>query len=98
LQALDDGLDVIARLGERNALNRKRTMTTGSTDLEKAIADRLATLVQAGHDPEQVALAALDMACGVLSAARGPLWLAQQLEAIARGLVAMSENASKTVN
>jgi hypothetical protein len=42
--------------------------------------------IEAGHDPEQVALAALDMACGALSAARGPLWLAEQLETIARGL------------
>jgi hypothetical protein len=50
-----------------------------------------ATLVKAGHDPEQVALAALDMACGALSAARGPLWLAEHLEAIARGLVSMSQ-------
>jgi hypothetical protein len=61
------------------------------TDLEKALAEKFATLVKAGHDPEQVALAALDMACGALSATRGPLWLAEQLEAIARGLVSGAE-------
>jgi hypothetical protein len=60
-------------------------------DCEKAIADRLASLVQAGHSPEQVALAALDAACGFLTAVRGPLWLAEQLESIARGLVAEAE-------
>jgi hypothetical protein len=60
------------------------------TELEKAIADTLASLVQAGHSPEEVALAALDAACGFLTAARGPLWVAEQLEAIARGLVGMA--------
>jgi hypothetical protein len=60
------------------------------TELEKAIGERLASLVQAGHSPEEVALAALDAACGFLSAARGPLWVAEQLEAIARGLVTVA--------
>jgi hypothetical protein len=62
-------------------------MTAEPNELEMRLADEFAALVKAGHDPEQVALAALDMACGALSAARGPLWLAEQLEAIARGLV-----------
>jgi hypothetical protein len=66
-------------------------MRAEPNELEKQLADRFATLVKAGHDPEQVALAALDMACGALSAARGPLWLAEQLEAIARGLVSMAQ-------
>jgi hypothetical protein len=60
-------------------------------ELEKELATSFATLVKAGHDPEQVALTALDMACGALSAARGSLWLAGQLETIARGLVSMAE-------
>jgi hypothetical protein len=66
-------------------------MKVEPNELEKALADKCAALVKAGHDPEQVALAALDMACGALSAARGPLWLAEQLETIARGLVSMTE-------
>ena len=57
-------------------------MKVEPNELEKALADKCAALVKAGHDPEQVALAALDMACGALSAARGPLWLAEQLETI----------------
>jgi hypothetical protein len=43
-------------------------MKVEPNELEKALADKCAALVKAGHDPEQVALAALDMACG----ARGP--------------------------
>ena len=66
-------------------------MTIQPTDLEKTLGDSMAALVKAGHNPEQVALAALDAACGFLAAARGPLWLAEQLEAIARGLVSMPE-------
>jgi hypothetical protein len=66
-------------------------MAAERSELEKQLADKFATLVKAGHDPEQVALAALDMACGALSAVRGPLWLAEQLEIIARGLVSMAQ-------
>jgi hypothetical protein len=62
-------------------------MMAEPNELETQLANDFAKLVKAGHDPEQVALTALDMACGALSAARGNLWLAEQLEAIARGLV-----------
>ena len=62
-------------------------MKAEPNELEKQLANEFAKLVKAGHDPEQVALTAFDMACGALSAARGHLWLAEQLEAIARGLV-----------
>jgi hypothetical protein len=66
-------------------------MAEERTYLEKALAEKFAGLVKAGHNPEEVALAALDAACGFLSAARGPLWLAEQLDAIARGLVRAAE-------
>ena len=58
-------------------------MMAEPNELETQLANDFAKLVKAGHDPEQVALTALDMACGALSAARGHLWLA----AIAHGLV-----------
>jgi hypothetical protein len=48
-------------------------MRAEPNELEKQLASKFAALVKAGHDPEQIALAALDMACGALSAARGPL-------------------------
>ena len=70
---------------------RATSMRAEPTELEKQLADKFAMLVKAGHDPEQVALSALDMACGALSAARGPLWLAEQLQTIARGLVSMAQ-------
>jgi hypothetical protein len=70
-------------------------MSVEPTPLQTAIGDTLARLVQAGHSPEEVALAALDAACGFLSAARGPLWVAEQLEAIARGLVNAEPGHSK---
>ena len=69
-------------------------MSVDPTPLQTAIGERLATLVEAGHDPEQVALAALDAACGFLCAARGPQWLAERLEIIARGLTGMLEAPS----
>jgi hypothetical protein len=51
-----------------------RGMKAEPNELEKQLANEFAKLVKAGHDPEQVALTALDMACGALSAARGHLW------------------------
>jgi hypothetical protein len=67
------------------------SMRAEPSDLEKQLADKFAMLVKVGHDPEQVALSALDMVCGAPCAARGPLWLAEQLQTIARGLVSMAQ-------
>ena len=48
-------------------------MMAEPNELETQLANDFAKLVKAGHDPEQEALTALDMACDALRAARGHL-------------------------